>query len=315
MAALLPATGLLRLLRPNPAHRRSRLRAKSGRSLPQSKAAVPRFSLQVVPIRPETPWSDPTAANGPALSLSISPFRKNFLSPFPCPRQRVLRARTAPVPGLLFHFVIPSVSSPDFLHFFRKAETDLRAFIGSVIRDSHAREDIFQEVSRTLWQKFDDYDLSRSFGAWARGIASRKILEARRRSARFPLLFPPETVEAIAEAFDESDEPAAAREAALKLCLDALPPRSRQILTARYDQRQPCEQIAQATGMNLKAIHQTLSRLRRGLHRCITARLENEDFLPVPVLAEAAEAKDHEDGNAERLTSESIKFTLPAHHE
>jgi len=188
------------------------------------------------------------------------------------------------------------VSSPDFIHFFRKAETDLRAFIGSVIRDAHAREDIFQEVSRTLWEKFDDYDLSRPFGAWARGIASRKILEARRRSARFPLLFPPETVEAIAQAFDETDEPAALREAALKLCLAALPPRSRDILTARYDHRQPCEQIAQIHGSTLKAVHQTLSRLRRALHRCITTRLENEDFSP-PAGPDPAE------------------LPLPAHHE
>ena len=61
------------------------------------------------------------------------------------------------------------MASSDFLHFFSKAETDLRAFIGSVIRDPHAREDIFQEVSRTLWEKFDDYDLSRSFRGMGEG--------------------------------------------------------------------------------------------------------------------------------------------------
>ena len=208
-------------------------------------------------------------------------------------------------------------ASPDFLHFFRRAETDLRAFIGSVIRDPHAREDIFQEVSRTLWERFDDYDLGRSFGAWARGIASRKILEARRRSARFPLLFPPETVEAIAQAFDETDEPAAAREAALKLCVDALPPRSRQILTSRYDERQPCERIAQATGMNPKAVHQTLSRLRRALHRCITHRLEREDFSPVSgsvrVAGDLKDEKDLKDGR-DCLTPESDEPKLPAHY-
>ena len=84
---------------------------------------------------------------------------------------------------------------------------------------------------------------------------------------------------------------------------------------ARYDGRQPCEQIALSTGSNLKAIHQTLSRLRRALHTCITTRLENDDYLPIPVLAGADDAKDHEDASAERMASESIKFTLPAHHE
>ncbi|MDB6069710.1 MAG: cnrH 2 [Verrucomicrobiales bacterium] len=176
-------------------------------------------------------------------------------------------------------------ASADFLHFFRKAETDLRAFIGSLIRDPHAREDIFQEVCRTLWQKFDDYDLTRPFGAWARGIATFKILEARRRNARFPLLFPPETVEAILGAFDETDDSDTAREAALKLCLEVLPARSRHILTERYDSRRTCGDIAQSTGTSLKAIHQTLSRLRRHLHLCISRRLETEDFNPAPAPA------------------------------
>ncbi len=220
------------------------------------------------------------------------------------------------------------MSSPDFLHFFRRAETDLRAFIGSVIRDPHAREDIFQEVSRTLWQKFDDYDLDRSFGAWARGIAARKILEARRRSARFPLLFPPETVELIAQAFDETDEPAANREAALKLCVDALPPRSRKILTSRYDDRQPCESIARDLGVNLKAIHQTLSRLRRALHECITRRLEREDFSPVDAGSreDAGPSRDGRDSKDERdkrdgmtagshATNDFYQLQPPARHE
>ncbi len=81
----------------------------------------------------------------------------------------------------------------------------------------------------------------------------------------------------------------AAREAALQLCLESLPPRSRHILTARYDFRHPCGEIAQATGSSLKAIHQILSRLRRSLHRCITTRLENEDFQPAPPARDTGE--------------------------
>lgn len=191
--------------------------------------------------------------------------------------------------------------SPDFLYFFRRAEPDLRAFIGSVIRDSHAREDIFQEVSRTLWLKFDEFDLSRSFGAWARGIASMKILEAQKRSARFPLLFPPGAVEAIVRAFDESDASHEERENALKQCLDSLPPRSRGIVSARYEQRQTCGQIAQAQGISLTAIHQTLSRIRRALYQCITRRLEEEedsDVTPASALraTEAVQSPEQQTG-------------------
>lgn len=176
----------------------------------------------------------------------------------------------------------------DFLHFFRLAEQDLRAFIGSVLRDPHAREDVFQEVSRTLWQKFGDFDLSRPFGAWARGIAGRKMLESKRKDARFPLCFAPETVEAILEGFEETDDHAAAQQSALRLCLAALPERQRGILESRYEKQWPCDRIAAELGMNLKAVHQTLSRLRRTLHRCITRRIETDDFRPVPNTAVSA---------------------------
>lgn len=177
-------------------------------------------------------------------------------------------------------------ASPDFLYFFRRSETDLRAFIGAMVRDSHAREDLFQEVSQTLWQKFDSYDLSRPFGAWARGIAAKKMLEARRKSARFPLLFPPEVIAAVAEAFDDTDGVPGEQQAALRLCLEALPPHSRKILTLRYEERLSCEGIARSTGGTMAGVHQTLSRLRRGLRRCISKRLAEEDFRPVPAIPE-----------------------------
>lgn len=183
---------------------------------------------------------------------------------------------------------------PEFLHRFRQCEHDLRAFIGAMVKDIHAREDLFQEVSRTLWERFEDYDLDLSFGAWARGIAAKKMLEARRKDSRFPLVFPPETIAAVLEAFDATDEDVPLHESALRLCLEELPPRSRSILTMRYDRRQSCGQIAGAVGSTLKAIHQTLRRLRLALHDCIERRITRDEL----------EAPDP-----------STQPAIPAHHE
>lgn len=63
-------------------------------------------------------------------------------------------------------------------------QSDLRAFIRATVRDRPLREDVFQEVAMMLWRKFYRLDASRSFGAWARGRAARKIMEDRRESAR-----------------------------------------------------------------------------------------------------------------------------------
>src|SRR5687768_4964962 len=91
----------------------------------------------------------------------------------------------------------------EFLKLFLAHQGDLKAFLASVVRDRGAVEDLFQETSLVLWQKYGEYDPARPFGAWARGIAANKILQERAR--RVPLSFSPSAVRAIREAFDRAE--------------------------------------------------------------------------------------------------------------
>ena len=54
----------------------------------------------------------------------------------------------------------------EFLRLLLAAETDLRAFVRSVLRDSAAVDDVFQETALVLWERFAEYDPARPFGAW-----------------------------------------------------------------------------------------------------------------------------------------------------
>ena len=168
------------------------------------------------------------------------------------------------------------MNQPDqFLPLCLEAQPDLRAFIGAMIRDPAAREDIFQEVSMILWNSFAKFDRTRSFGAWARGIAARKILESHRLRARLPELVPPEVIEAVAAGFD-ADVPSIIwqrREAALTQCIDQLPERSGLLISDRYTKGLAVEDIADDTGMTVDAIYQALSRLRKQLRECVERRL------------------------------------------
>ncbi len=186
------------------------------------------------------------------------------------PRRRVSQAsllHPAPVS------VLPQPDPAEFLPLFLAHEADLRAFIGAVVRDPQAREDIFQEVAAQLWKSFPLYDRSRRFGAWARGIASNKVLEEHRRSRRFPLCFAPEVVEAIREAYDATEQKPGHREDALRHCLSRLPEKSRTLLTLRYGDGLRCAAIARQLQLSLDATYQTLSRLRTALESCIRQRL------------------------------------------
>lgn len=162
-----------------------------------------------------------------------------------------------------------------FLPLFLAAQPDLRAFIGAAVRDPVTREDVFQEVSMILWKKFDSFDGTRSFGAWARGIAARKIFEDRRLRAKLPEACTPETLEALSRGFVQEEQEASwqDRERALNFCLEILPERSARFLEARYQQGQPVDTIALEAGLSADALYQILSRLRRQLRECVQRRL------------------------------------------
>jgi len=170
---------------------------------------------------------------------------------------------------------MPQSDPAEFLELFLAHEADLRAFIGAVVRDFQAREDVFQEVARILWRDFEKFDSSRRFGAWARGIAANKVLEEHRRRARSPLSFAPEVVEAIRDAYDATEQRPGAREEALRQCLHRLPEKSRALLALRYGDGLKCATIARRLGHSIDAVYQSLSRLRGALETCIRQRLED----------------------------------------
>lgn len=166
-----------------------------------------------------------------------------------------------------------------FLRHLLTHETRLRAYVGTLVRDVHAREDVFQDIALALWHAWPRFDAARPFGPWARGVATRQVLKAVRENRRFPCVFPPETIALIQEHFDRTDDTCPEREAALQLCVAALPDHAQQILTLRYAACLPCCDIAQQLGQSLDSIHQTLSRLRTRLADCIRRRLNRESIL------------------------------------
>ncbi len=159
----------------------------------------------------------------------------------------------------------------EFLRHFLRHQNDIRAVIGSMVRDPSAADDVFQEVALVLWKKFDEFDASRSFGAWARGIAVRQVWQSFERQRRTPVPFAPETMETLLRAFDEEPEPApdAERAAALRRCIGRLPEKSRRLLHMRYEGRMKLREMAEQLSTTLDATHKALSRLRDALRRCI----------------------------------------------
>lgn len=170
---------------------------------------------------------------------------------------------------------MPSPDHDPFLPLFLAAQPDLRAFIGALVRDPATRDDVFQEVAMVLWKNFARYDATRPFGAWARGVAARKIMEDRRLRARLPETCTLETLELLSLSFDREETEAGwqEREKALNYCLELLPERSSRLIHDRYHKGRAVESLAQEIGLTADALYQSLSRVRKQLRECVQRRL------------------------------------------
>jgi RNA polymerase sigma-70 factor, ECF subfamily len=164
-------------------------------------------------------------------------------------------------------------SQVEFMTLFLRHQAEVKAFIGSLVKDRHARDDVFQEVALILWEKFPTYEPNRSFGAWARGIAAKKVLQRWEQARRLPLPFAPQTIQALLDAFERTEARVPAQSAALERCLEDLPEKSRRLLVLRYEQALNLKQIAQQVGSTLDAVHKALSRMRVRLQECVEQRL------------------------------------------
>lgn len=163
-----------------------------------------------------------------------------------------------------------------FLELYLAHEDGLRAFVRILVRDRDEFDDVFQAIVLTLWERFETYQSDRPFGPWARGVAAHKVLQLRRELGRRPTPFSPKTVETILDVFERrmsSTAPASQKLEALERCVEALPPRWRELLGLRYFDGLSLAEMAGRIGGTLGATQRSLSRARIRLADCIRQRL------------------------------------------
>src|SRR5438876_7708991 len=89
-------------------------------------------------------------------------------------------------------------------------------------------EDLLQETSLVICEKFDDFEEGTDFVAWACQIAYWRVRYARQKFARSKVVFHQELVDALAQTAAEMYEEIDERHEALALCLQKLPLRDRE---------------------------------------------------------------------------------------
>jgi RNA polymerase sigma-70 factor (ECF subfamily) len=149
--------------------------------------------------------------------------------------------------------------------------TMLTAYLVHLTHDSHAAEDLVQEVYQEVLSNAGLAMRGDDLGAYLRGIGRHLASRLFRKAKPGPL-----TAQCLESAWDEPG----AREglldsarAALRLCVDSLQATARRMFELRYQQGRPYAQIAHDIEMTSAAVRMSLTRIRRQLAECVRSRM------------------------------------------
>jgi RNA polymerase sigma-70 factor, ECF subfamily len=157
------------------------------------------------------------------------------------------------------------------------AQPTISAFIRTLIPHYQQADEVLQRVAVTLVRKFDQYDPSRPFGAWAIGVAKFEVLYYRRERATDKHLFGDEIVEQIASRYELLSEDIDPIREALGQCLEQLKGRSKRVIELRYRRGMRSNAIAEEMSLSPGAVRMLLCRVREKLRHCIERRMSVPD--------------------------------------
>ena len=170
--------------------------------------------------------------------------------------------------------------SDDLTQLWPRAQATVAAFIGAMVPDFHAAQDLMQEVAVAVVEDFAHYDPARPFNGWVIGVAKNKVLAYWRRKGIGQVVFDSEAVERMAAVAERLDEDATRLGAALEHCLAKLPARSRRLLEMRYQNDLKPAEIAARVGAGTNAVTVTLHRVREALRQCVKRRVGGKQSVP-----------------------------------
>ena len=165
-----------------------------------------------------------------------------------------------------------------FLAHYVKHQAEMWAFVRALVRNRDDADDICQNIALVLWKKFEQYDPTRPFAAWARGVAAMEVQRVRGLSRRVPTAFSPEAIQAILDAYNEtSPQRDSIQQQLLEKCVRLISERGRQLFSLRYGAGYTVAEIAERFTATVGSIQRALSRYRAQVRECISRQLSHQE--------------------------------------
>lgn len=146
----------------------------------------------------------------------------------------------------------------------------LFTYVYAIVRSYPDAEDVLQQASLVLWEKFGNYQPGTDFFAWACSVARREALHFLRQQRRYRAHFSEAFQLRLAAAMaGMPTETASVRADALEDCVKSLPDTQRELLQQCFGGVKTVAIVAHETSRTTHSIYSSLRNIRNKLLDCV----------------------------------------------
>jgi RNA polymerase sigma-70 factor (ECF subfamily) len=161
----------------------------------------------------------------------------------------------------------------EFMRLFLQNQRRLCGLILALVPNGPDADDILQETSAVLWQKYSEFEAGSNFAAWALRIARFQVMAYYTTKRRQKARLSDETLDAVVERMASRTEREDARSVALEGCLADLPEEERRLIELRYRGGATVDEVARRSGKTVVAAYKALHRAHERLLQCMRGKL------------------------------------------
>ena len=165
------------------------------------------------------------------------------------------------------------LKSEYFFRLHNVAQRKVYAYLLIMVHNHSDAEDLLQETSSILWEKFDEFDKDKSFAAWAIGIARNKALDFLKSKRTTRAFFGDDFYRDISDIAKVESVNSDKRLKALRDCVKKLSVQNQKLVYLRFEKGIMAKRISQVSEYSADAIYKKLSRVYKALRNCIDLKL------------------------------------------
>ncbi len=162
----------------------------------------------------------------------------------------------------------------EFVSLLTASQARLYSYILSLSPNFNEADDLLQETTKLMWEKFGDFKPGTDFIAWGKRIAYILVMQHYRiRKKEQGLCLPENLIETLEREQQKHSDRTIDYLVFLKECMKKLNRQDRRLLRLRYHEECNVREISSRFGFTVQYIYKNISRIHQLLLGCVQKRI------------------------------------------